>query len=295
MSDTTAPPRHAPGGPRGRPAPRPRGPLARRGRPRRTRACTRCGCTGWRTGCGSSPACGCPRGWSPSSRGRSPASRSTPAPGSAGGCSSTTAWASSSARPPRWATTWCCSTARPSAASPCGTASGTRRSATGSSSARAPRSSVPSGSGPGAQIGANAVVIHDVPAGAIAVGVPAQIRLRPDGRPVRRRDRRPGDLHLTHVAADPKSPAEPRGSSSARATCSSCTLTTRLRRMLLRDRPHLHRAAVRPAGRAGARRRRARRAGASASACPARASSPPRSTSTCTPCCAPTRSCATRG
>jgi len=33
--------------------------------------------------------------------------------------------------------------------------------------------------GSGAQVGANAVVIHDVPAGAIAVGVPAQIRLRP--------------------------------------------------------------------------------------------------------------------
>ena len=32
--------------------------------------------------------------------------------------------------------------------------------------------------GPGAQIGANAVVIHDVPPGAIAVGVPATIRLR---------------------------------------------------------------------------------------------------------------------
>ncbi|WP_291762011.1 serine O-acetyltransferase EpsC [Cellulomonas sp. 73-145] len=31
--------------------------------------------------------------------------------------------------------------------------------------------------GDGAQIGANAVVVHDVPAGAIAVGVPAQIRL----------------------------------------------------------------------------------------------------------------------
>ena len=26
-----------------------------------TRGCTRCGCTGWRTGCGTSPACGCPR------------------------------------------------------------------------------------------------------------------------------------------------------------------------------------------------------------------------------------------
>jgi serine O-acetyltransferase len=30
--------------------------------------------------------------------------------------------------------------------------------------------------GPGAQIGANAVVVKDVPAGGIAVGVPAQIR-----------------------------------------------------------------------------------------------------------------------
>src|SRR5450759_1489497 len=35
--------------------------------------------------------------------------------------------------------------------------------------------------GDGAQIGANAVVVHDVPAGAIAVGVPAQIRFRPAG------------------------------------------------------------------------------------------------------------------
>ena len=33
------------------------------------------------------------------------------------------------------------------------------------------------------QVGANAVVIHDVPAGAIAVGVPAQIRLRPLATP----------------------------------------------------------------------------------------------------------------
>ena len=33
------------------------------------------------------------------------------------------------------------------------------------------------------QIGANAVVIHDVPAGAIAVGVPATIRLRPKAAP----------------------------------------------------------------------------------------------------------------
>ena len=31
--------------------------------------------------------------------------------------------------------------------------------------------------GDGAQVGANAVVVHDVPAGAIAVGVPAQVRL----------------------------------------------------------------------------------------------------------------------
>jgi serine O-acetyltransferase len=37
--------------------------------------------------------------------------------------------------------------------------------------------------GNGAQVGANAVVIHDVPADAIAVGVPAQIRLRPKTAP----------------------------------------------------------------------------------------------------------------
>lgn len=37
--------------------------------------------------------------------------------------------------------------------------------------------------GNGAQVGANAVVIHDVPADAIAVGVPAQVRLRPKAAP----------------------------------------------------------------------------------------------------------------
>ncbi|WP_029289446.1 serine O-acetyltransferase EpsC [Cellulomonas sp. HZM] len=37
--------------------------------------------------------------------------------------------------------------------------------------------------GDGAQIGANAVVIHDVPPGAIAVGVPATIRLRTPAAP----------------------------------------------------------------------------------------------------------------
>jgi len=37
--------------------------------------------------------------------------------------------------------------------------------------------------GAGAQIGANAVVIHDVPPGGIAVGVPAKIRLRPATAP----------------------------------------------------------------------------------------------------------------
>jgi len=37
--------------------------------------------------------------------------------------------------------------------------------------------------GDGAQVGANAVVIHDVPAGAVAVGVPAQIRKRPEAAP----------------------------------------------------------------------------------------------------------------
>ncbi len=37
--------------------------------------------------------------------------------------------------------------------------------------------------GDGVQVGANAVVIHDVPAGAVAVGVPAKIRLRPAAAP----------------------------------------------------------------------------------------------------------------
>jgi serine O-acetyltransferase len=34
--------------------------------------------------------------------------------------------------------------------------------------------------GDGAQIGANAVVVKDVPAGAVAVGVPAEVRQRPE-------------------------------------------------------------------------------------------------------------------
>ena len=38
--------------------------------------------------------------------------------------------------------------------------------------------------GDGAQIGANAVVITDIPAGSIAVGVPAKIRPRPESRVV---------------------------------------------------------------------------------------------------------------
>ncbi len=37
--------------------------------------------------------------------------------------------------------------------------------------------------GDGAQVGANAVVLKDVPAGAIAVGVPAEIRRRPSSAP----------------------------------------------------------------------------------------------------------------
>jgi len=37
--------------------------------------------------------------------------------------------------------------------------------------------------GDGAQIGANAVVVKDVPAHAVAVGVPAVIRTRPDASP----------------------------------------------------------------------------------------------------------------
>jgi serine O-acetyltransferase len=35
--------------------------------------------------------------------------------------------------------------------------------------------------GAGAQIGANAVVVRDVPAGAVVVGVPGQVRVVPPG------------------------------------------------------------------------------------------------------------------
>ncbi|KGM13735.1 serine O-acetyltransferase EpsC [Cellulomonas bogoriensis] len=37
--------------------------------------------------------------------------------------------------------------------------------------------------GDGAQVGANAVVVKDVPAGGVAVGVPAQVRTRPEQAP----------------------------------------------------------------------------------------------------------------
>ena len=69
-----------------------------------TPGCTPCSSTAWRTACGgrsggSSPGC------SARSAGGSPASRSTPAPPSGAASSWTTAWGSSSARPPRSATT----------------------------------------------------------------------------------------------------------------------------------------------------------------------------------------------
>jgi serine O-acetyltransferase len=38
--------------------------------------------------------------------------------------------------------------------------------------------------GDNAQIGANAVVVKDIPAGAVAVGVPATIRTRPKEAPL---------------------------------------------------------------------------------------------------------------
>ena len=55
--------------------------------------------------------------------------------------------------------------------------------------ARRPASTVGAGArvlgpvvvGDGAQVGANAVVVADVPAGAVAVGVPARIRVAPPG------------------------------------------------------------------------------------------------------------------
>ncbi len=57
--------------------------------------------------------------------------------------------------------------------------------------------------GDDAQVGANAVVVKDVPAGAVVVGVPGRIRDVPaadQGRDVRRRPGRPRDLDLSPVS-----------------------------------------------------------------------------------------------
>ena len=97
------------------------------------------------------------------------------APRSAGGCSSTTAWASSSAKPRRSATT-----ARSTTGSRWAGRRGTRASAiptlgTGVVIGAGAKILGPILVGDGAKIGSNAVVVRDVPAGATAVGIPARI------------------------------------------------------------------------------------------------------------------------
>ena len=95
---------------------------------------------------------------------------------SAAGSSSTTAWASSSARPPRSATTSCSTTASRSAA---GRWQRVKRHPTVGDRVTigaGARVLGPVNVGDDGQIGANSVVVKDVPAGAVAVGVPAQIR-----------------------------------------------------------------------------------------------------------------------
>lgn len=103
-----------------------------------------------------------------------------PGPGSAGASSSTTAWASSSAKPPRSATTSPSTRASPWAVPP-GTRA-KRHPTLGNNVVVGAGAKVlgPFTVGEGAKVGSNAVVTKEVPPGATVVGIPGRIIMRED-------------------------------------------------------------------------------------------------------------------
>ena len=153
---------------------RSRGPQPGRGRPDVPGRARRVGAPREPRDCGGA-APSCPRGRCRRSRGSGPTSRSTPVRPSGRACSSTTARASSSARPPRSAPTSPSTTASRWAARASTTASATPRSATGSPWAPAPRCSATSSSATDSRIGANAVLVRSVDDHSVVVGVPGQV------------------------------------------------------------------------------------------------------------------------